>query len=104
MNQNQIRQGDVFLKPTELPEGKGKKIRSQRGRLILARGEATGHHHSVSANVAELFDFGGRTVLVVKEPTTLDHQEHAQIEVQPGIYWVVIQREYHPEEIRRVQD
>src|SRR5690606_1786152 len=100
----QIRQGDVFLKPAARPEGKGKKVRAARGRLILARGEATGHHHSVAAQAAELFDFGGRLLLVVAEPTTLDHQEHASIEIAPGAYWVVRQREYHPQEIRRVQD
>lgn len=73
MSNNQMRQGDVFLKPATLPAGRGKKIKSVRGRLILARGEATGHHHSVRADVAELFDFGGKVVLVVSEPTTLDH-------------------------------
>lgn len=101
---NQIRQGDVYLKPGEMPEGKCKKIKAKRGRLILAEGEATGHHHSVSADVAELFDFGGKMALVVREPATLDHQEHAPIEVQPGTYWVIRQREYSPQEIRRVAD
>jgi len=57
-----------------------------------------------TAQAAELFDFGGRLLLVVAEPTTLDHQEHASIEIAPGAYWVVRQREYHPQEIRRVQD
>lgn len=104
MNQNQIRQGDVFLKSTTQPTGKGKKIRAERGRLILARGEATGHHHSIPATAADLFDFGGQIVLVVNEPTILSHQEHAPIEVQPGTYWVIRQREYSPQEIRRVQD
>lgn len=103
MSSNQIRQGDVFLTPaTNVPTGK--KVRAKRGRLILARGEATGHHHSVSANTSEMFELDGRMWLVVNEPTTLDHQEHAPIEVKPGIYWVVRQREYTPQEIRRVKD
>lgn len=104
MHNNQIRQGDVFLTPAENVPAKGKKLRAKNGRLILARGEATSHHHSVSANTSELFELDGRMWLVVNEPTTLDHQEHAPIEIQPGTYWVVRQREYHPQEIRRVQD
>ncbi len=104
MNKKQVRQGDVYLKPADMPSGKGKRVRAVRGRIILARGEATGHHHSVRADVAELFDFDGHMVLVVSEPTPLEHQEHAPIEIAPGTYFVVRQREYHPQEVRRVQD
>lgn len=137
MNKKQVRQGDVYLKPADMPAGKGKKIKAERGRLILARGEATGHHHSVSADVAELIDFDGKVALVVKgdrlelydqnmtvkcaqygnEPVPLwkavlagavgellIHQEHTAEVVDPGTYWIIRQREYHPQEIRRVKD
>lgn len=100
-----IRQGDVLLKAgASLLPKKAKKVRAQKGRLILARGEATGHHHSVDASACDLFSLDGKMVLVVHEPTTIQHQEHTAIEVQPGTYWVVGQREYSPQEIRRVQD
>ena len=99
-----IRQGDVLLrKITKLPEGM-KPSQPIDGRLILAYGETTGHHHSVTANVATLFEDGNKMVLAVREPTILDHQEHAQVEIMPGIYWVVRQREYTPQAIRRVLD
>jgi hypothetical protein len=45
----------------------------------------------------------------VTAPVTLDHKEHAPIDVAPGAYRVVIQREYVPPEVsvvsfRRVVD
>lgn len=100
---NQIRQGDLYLVPCD-EKPKGKKIRAKHGRLILALDEATGHHHSVSAKTSELYKLGEKMWLVVNEITTLDHQEHAPIEIQSGIYWVIRQREYHPAEVRYVQD
>ena len=81
----------------------GQKVKPENGRTILAYGEVTGHHHSLDAQVATLFG-GDMPVLVVREVTTMDHQEHAEIEVQPGTYWVVRQREYTPQAIVRVQD
>ena len=99
----QIRQGDVYLVRADGVKPEGKKVRPQNGRLILAEGEATGHHHSVDAAVCDLFS-GDKPVLVVREPTTLDHQEHGAIEVEPGTYWVVRQREYTPQAIVRVRD
>jgi hypothetical protein len=99
----QVRQGDVFLEPIdELPIG----LKEQRGRIILAEGEVTGHCHeikerkSVSAFVSE----DGVLYLDVCEPSELTHQEHSTIVVAPGKYRVVRQREYSPVEIRRVQD
>jgi hypothetical protein len=102
MQQKQVRQGDVLLIPCdERPTGTASEPKG--GRVILAEGEATGHHHSVPATVCDLFD-GARPVLVVREPATLTHQEHGAIEIAPGTYWVVRQREYTPAAIRRVMD
>lgn len=100
----QLRQGDVLLIPCSVSMDGAKEIEPRNGRLILAEGEATGHHHSVDCQAAGLFDLAGRVVLVVNEQTTLTHQEHGAIEVAPGQYWVVGQREYSPEAIRRVMD
>lgn len=99
-----FRQGDVLLIPCNVSMDGAKEIKPRNGRLILAEGEATGHHHSVDYQTAGLFDFSGKTVMVVTEPTTLTHQEHGAIEVMPGQYWVVRQREYTPQAIRRVMD
>jgi hypothetical protein len=42
------RQGDVLLeRVAKLPE-QIKRVRRENGLIILARGEATGHHHSIS--------------------------------------------------------
>ena len=100
-----IQQGDVLIKSTK--GIKGNKL----NHLTIAEGEATGHHHSVSCTTTELYqeqrcDILDRNfhVLVVSEPTTLNHQEHGTIEVAPGTYWVVRQREYDGEKERRVID
>lgn len=101
-----IRQGDVMLIEAEnVDHGVDKKVIEPRdGRLVLAEGEATGHAHTVCAERATLFGVDERMLLVVDEQTELTHQEHATIEVAPGSYWVVRQREYTPQEIRRVAD
>jgi hypothetical protein len=101
----QVRQGDVYLtKVGKVDLAQARRIAPVNGRLILAEGEATGHHHSVDCQTAGLFDLTGKTVLVVDTPTVLTHQEHGAIEVAPGTYWVTRQREYSPESIRRVID
>jgi hypothetical protein len=98
----QIRQGDVYLVKTRR-KPIGERVKPKNGRLILAEGEATGHHHSVSATECDLFG-EKKPMLVVREPTFLEHQEHGAIEIEPGTYWVVRQREYTPQEIKRVTD
>ena len=98
------RQGDVLVIPISGKTPKGAAVAPKHGRLILAEGEATGHHHSVPASAAQLFAVDERMVLVVAEPTRIEHQEHAAIEIAPGDYWVVRQREYTPQAIRRVMD
>lgn len=45
-NRIQYRQGDIFLEMVDkIPNG-AKSVQADGGRLIVARGEATGHHHS----------------------------------------------------------
>lgn len=98
------RQGDVLIyKADEVPANM-KPVKPRNGRLILAEGEATGHHHSVDSNVAELYSDGAKMVMVVSEPTTVDHQEHGAIEINPGTYWVIRQREYDAGAERKVRD
>ena len=99
------RQGDVLLVPVdEVPAGKS--VEREGGKLILARGEATGHHHAVLDRNAELMESAEAVYLKIMEaPAHLTHQEHATIEVPPGTYRVVRQREYQPKELpRRVAD
>jgi len=100
----QYRQGDVFIEQiSSIPQDVKKQENKEK---ILARGEATGHHHSIEiTNATESFvDSAGLLYLNLQENTTLIHQEHAPIEIPKGFYRVIIQREYGPDEIRNVLD
>jgi hypothetical protein len=103
-----LRQGDVLLIPctpgkTDLTGAK--QVPADAGRVILARGEATGHHHSVASRVAALWVLAnGMRLLQVREATRLDHQEHAPIDLPVGDWLVKRQREYTPESPRQVAD
>lgn len=116
MRQQQIRQGDVFLRPTtDRPSAQARKV-TDKGRVILAYGEVTGHAHEVigvSTGVdnadpvpaMELFqEPDGRRLLVVNRASEMRHEEHGKIAIPAGGYEVVQQREYTPEAIRNVQD
>jgi hypothetical protein len=93
-----IRQGDVLLKPVQelcMPiTPRPVRQRAEKGLVILARGEATGHHHAVAEGDAELVRQGERMLLSVFGRAVLTHQEHAPIELPGGLYEVVPQREY----------
>ena len=98
----QYRQGDILL--VRIPHKRkpeGKKVGENK--IVLARGEATGHTHSMSGEVA-LFETDNGPMVWVVAPTPLEHQEHETILVSSGLYWIVRQREYAPQEIRRVSD
>lgn len=100
------RQGDVALREAkDVDLSTAKPVKANRKLVILAYGEVTGHHHSMASDtVTMLRMLDGREVIVVDEITPLVHQEHAAIEVLPGTYFVVHQREYTPTELRRVLD
>lgn len=105
-----IRQGDVILVPVNsIPDG-AKSVEREHGLVILAHGEMTGHHHAIREDAVGLVTTeeadGLRMWLSVttEEPAELTHQEHATLLVAPGNYEVRRQREYAPEEIRRVAD
>jgi hypothetical protein len=97
----QYRQGDVLLIKLSETDTCALRLRERarptKGRLILARGEATGHSHSVDGATASLHElrFGERH-LAVWAPTELTHEEHAPIRVDPGFYRVIRQREFVP--------
>lgn len=105
------RQGDVLLVPVELsvwfrdlrhvPRKKGEGI-------ILAAGEATGHHHRVRTSSAREYRAssmavalpealrGKRYLRVGKKGAELTHEEHDTIQIPQGTYEIVQQREYEP--------
>ena len=96
-NKNAVRQGDVLITPCESIPTTATVVAPENGRLIVARGEATGHHHSFPwARGAVLFrddgGSGGSQFVRVDEPIALEHQEHSALTVAPGLYRVRIQR------------
>lgn len=97
------RQGDILLiKVSRLPESANVKEET----CILAYGEATGHTHHIKCDAEIWVDDSdtGRRYLKVLNDTTLDHEEHAQIALTPGVFEIIRQREYHPSELRTVAD
>lgn len=120
---NQYRQGDVLLQrmrplAAEKFEQGGKDIR-EKGRVVLAHGEVTGHAHVVlsgketgrTKGTVEFEEFReneqapAAQILKVKgRAAELRHEEHGTIVLPRGTYRVIRQREYSPAEIRQVAD
>jgi hypothetical protein len=86
----QYRQGDVLL--IKLSDAEARRVhleeraRPSNDRVILARGEATGHAHSVDGAAAGLELWLGERYLTVWAPTDLTHEEHAPIQLDLGFY------------------
>lgn len=96
------RQGDVLLVPcADIPAGASEEA-AENGRVVLARGEQTGHAHTMAADRVCYFredgSGGGGAFLRVAGPAPVDltHEEHAPLTIPPGSYRVVQQREYQP--------
>ena len=75
-------------------------------RPVLAEGEITGHAHRLQDPASgRVFSVGAELYLeVLAETATVVHEEHGPITLQRGSYAIRIQREYSPQEIRRVVD
>lgn len=102
----QIQHGDVLLKKmAKLPKGVVEVPRVD-GLLILAEGEATGHHHMVVDKTAVLWELNGNLYLEVTETVTITHEEHKALPIPTGIYRVgrVKEYDYFAEMERRVVD
>ena len=97
----QIRQGDVLVEKI----GKLPKVKKQKGYVILAHGEATGHAHRIRTGAEMLLAENGDKYLKFSEITELVHEEHSAIPFTDLSDRVVIQqRTYTPEEIPFVKD
>lgn len=95
------RQGDVLLVPIsrdELPQ-KRTRVRKKKGEgVILAAGEATGHHHRVRERGAVEYRAGkDRYLTIGKAGGTITHEEHDPISLPAhSVFKIVQQREYEP--------
>ena len=118
-----IRQGDVLLVPVSaLPSGL-QPVPLDKGRIVLAYGEVTGHAHAIADHAdshaadraEEIADAAiaraklwrapsGDRYLEVTAPVTLRHEEHTAHTLAPGIYKLPSQVEYTPAALRRVAD
>lgn len=93
------RQGDVlFVKVSTLPEDL-----TERKNNVLVEGEVTGHAHRLSAG--EIWQTKeGMLFLAAVAGSQVVHEEHHAIDLEPGYWQVIRQREYSPEAIRWVVD
>jgi hypothetical protein len=103
-----FRQGDVLIIPVAKIPGNLEPVKREGGRVILAHGEVTGHAHAIKDDRAALFRDPKLAAIFMHvsgdAPVALEHDEHDTISVPPGNYEIRRQREYGPEEIRRVED
>jgi hypothetical protein len=113
----QFRQGDILIElVAEIPDLAKRQERSRQ--VTLAHGEVTGHHHVLeTADPADWWSLeeaasdhlatgpGASDIfLSISAGGTVNHPEHAPIQLPPGRYRVTRQREYSPAAIRRVAD
>ena len=71
---------------------------------VLAEGEVTGHHHR--AHDVQVLTLDDDLWFIARQGAHVTHEEHGRIDIAPGAYKVVRQREYDPfaDAVRRVQD
>jgi hypothetical protein len=111
---NHYRQGDVLIERIDSMPSAVKKLARENGKVVLAHGEVTGHAHAIaephvnhfsSPTGASTDGLADVTFLEVRDAVAaLTHEEHATIEIKPGVYRVTRQREYSPEALRNVAD
>lgn len=97
------RQGDVLIVEVEsLPEEaravkRGDQLIKGKG-IVLAAGEATGHHHVVKDKHTRLFTRGpSRFIKTCKHGATITHEEHDPIVLPASkVFQIVRQKEYNP--------
>ena len=103
-----FRQGDVTFERVDVA-GDGKHRERENGRLIVAHGES-GHLHAVSSPDVQMIaqdhdiDTGIIGWLIAPDKFVIDHEEHNSLTIPEGVWIVRIERDYTPQEIRRVVD
>lgn len=111
----QLRQGDVLLRqvgPGFTTAGLA-VAEPENGRLVLARGETTGHYHSLPFGGAVLYrdSDGSAAVLDVKIDSKLEHLvgltptgEHDAVDVPAGRYEVIQQHSVSADDAPEARD
>jgi len=83
-----IRQGDLLFQRVDKQVEAG-----TTKRLIVAEGEATGHHHVLVAETDSEIK-GDKTLFTLTGRAKLIHPEHDTINFDAGTYMVINEREY----------
>lgn len=99
------RQGDCMLiAVAEIPAEAKQQPKAKS--LVLLEGEATGHFHQFqdAQDVRMYVAHGGARYLDVGALSLLTHEEHSTVKVPKGKYFIPVQVEYTPAELRRVAD
>lgn len=94
-----IRQGDVLLKKIDK---KPKAFFKERKDGVVAYGEVTGHSHKISNGI--VMDYIDRLIVEAFSGAKITHEEHDAINLDEGVYEVIIQREYTAGDVKRVLD
>lgn len=107
---NVCAQGDVYIRRIDKLPANVVEIQPEGEHLIIAHSE-TGHNHVMDRKKAKMYSLPDSIMdclLVVDEPTTLEHlreyHTHDPILFDKGVYHIKRQREYTPEGFRKVQD
>lgn len=85
-------QGDILFTPfTGAVEG---EVQKHKGSFTVGYGEATGHHHDVVCDDMQIVKTDKGFILVLGKEGRVTHQEHKDIVLSPGKYFVEHEREY----------
>jgi hypothetical protein len=112
----QYRQGDYLLETVDSIPAEAKLVEREDGRVIVGRGEKTGHHHAIAEQGVELLEAPAHDWPVFGEPPAkarflsvpqeayLVHEEHNTVTLPAGNYRVIQQRQYTPAKVMPVWD
>jgi hypothetical protein len=98
-----VRNGTYPWRTAEHPSVTAWRNRHQR-RVVVAYGEVTGHAHATSAKEVRQIEIDAIRWLVAPDEFVFEHEEHAPLTLDSGVWEVVYQAEYTPQAIRRVLD
>lgn len=102
-----FRHGDLLIIRVDgLPDGATRAERQGDGQpgVVLEYGEVTGHAHRIKADRTVLWNANQQRYVTLENTADLSHEEHATIHLEAGVYQIIRQRTYTPEESRYVAD
>lgn len=97
----QVAQGDVLITPAPKGTKRGALVPLTGSRVVIARGEISGHSHTLPAADVKLYELDPinpiRRLLVVERDTEMTHgaeqgdPDHAPVPVGAGEHLVILQ-------------